>query len=271
VTRLVRGHDGAEDASVWDPRTGRLDQVVIDRADAVVNLSGSPMVRWPPTASYRRETLASRIDSTTPLARAVAASESRPALISASGMSYYGSDRGDEILTESSAPGDGGVLPEVVHRWESATEVAADAGARVCRIRTTAVMHRSGGVFPLVRRVFGLGLGAKLGSGQQYMSMLSLPDWIRAATTLIEDPEASGAFNFGNPNPVTNAEFTDAVGRALGRPTVLVAPSFVLRAAAGSLANELLGSLRVQPGRLTSMGFTFEHPDVESVLVSALT
>lgn len=270
VTRLVRKDDRSSDASRWDPRTGRIDQVVIDRADAVVNLSGSPMVRWPPTRRFRRELLASRIDATTTLARAVASSKTHPALFSASGMSYYGSDRGDDVLTEKSAAGDGGHLPSVVHHWENATTVAAEAGSRVCLIRTTAAMHRSGSLFPLAKKVFGLGLGARLGSGQQYMSMLSLVDWVRAATFLIEHPDASGPFNFAMPEPTTNAEFTDALGRALGRPTVLVAPSFALKAAAGSLANDLLGSLRVVPAALTDLGFTFEHRDVESVIRAAL-
>jgi uncharacterized protein len=270
VTRLVRTSDASADASEWDPRTGRIDQIVIDRADAVVNLSGSPMVRWPPTGRFRRELLASRIDATTTLARAVASSAAHPALLSASGMSYYGSDRGEDVLTESSAAGDDGFLPGVVHRWENATTVAADAGSRVCLIRTTAAMHRSGSMFPLARRVFSLGLGARLGSGEQYMSMLSLVDWVRAATFLIEHADASGPFNFAMPEPTTNAAFTDALGRALGRPTFLVAPSFALKLGAGSLANDLLGSLRVVPKALTDLGFTFEHRDVDAVIEAAL-
>lgn len=270
VTRLVRSDDPSSDASLWDPRTGRIDQVVIDRADALVNLSGSQIIHWPPTKRYRRELLASRIDTTTTLARAVAASPSPPALISCSGMSYYGSDRGDEVLTESSEAGSGGYLSQVVHRWEQATTPASDAGARVCRIRTTAAMHRSGSLLGLALPVFKLGLGARIGSGRQYMSMLSRTDWIRAATYLIEHDDLSGPFNFGMPDPVTNAEFTDALGKALHRPTRLVAPSPVLRLAAGSLGDDLLGSLRVQPAALLEAGFTFEHPDIDSVLNDAI-
>jgi uncharacterized protein (TIGR01777 family) len=270
VTRLVRKDDASADASLWEPGTGRIDQVVIDRADVVVNLSGSPIIHWPPTGKYRRELLASRVDTTTTLARAVAASPSPPALISASGMSYYGSDRGKEVLTESSDAGTGSVLCEVVHRWENATSAASEAGARVCRIRTTAAMHRSGSLLGTALPVFRLGLGARIGSGKQYMSMLSRTDWIRAATFLIEHDDLSGPFNLGMPNPVTNAEFTDALGKALHRPTRLVAPAPVLRLAAGSLADDLLGSLRVVPAALLEAGFTFEHPDIDSMLQAAI-
>lgn len=270
VTRLVRSGEPAADASLWDPRTGRIDQVVIDRSDAVVNLSGSQIIHWPPTGRYRRELLASRIDTTTTLARAVAASPSPPALISASGMSYYGSDRGEEVLTESSDPGSGGFLPEVVHRWENATSPAVEAGARVCLIRTTAAMHRSGSILGTALPIFKLGLGGRIGSGRQYMSMLSRTDWIRAATFLVEHDDVSGPFNFGMPNPVTNAQFTDALGKALHRPTRLVVPSFALRTLAGSLGEDLLGSLRLEPAALLKAGFTFEHAHIDAVLEDAL-
>ncbi len=270
VTRLVRSSDDSPDASLWDPRTGRIDQVVVDRADAIVNLSGSGIIHWPPTGRYRRELLASRVDTTTTLARAVAASPTPPALISGSGMSYYGSDRGDEVLTESSEPGGGGFLPEVVHRWENATTVAADAGSRVCVIRTTAAMHRDGSILGTALPIFKLGLGGRIGSGKQYMSMLSRTDWIRAATFLLEHDDVSGPFNFGMPNPGTNADFTEALGRALNRPTKLVVPSFALRVAAGSLGNDLLGSLRVEPAALLKAGFEFEHTTHDAIFEDAL-
>jgi len=270
VTRLVRTPDGAPDASLWDPRTGRIDQVAVDRADAIVNLSGSSIVHWPPTAKYRRELLASRVDSTTTLARAVAASPSPAALINGSGMSHYGSDRGDEVLTEASEPGTDGFLPEVVHRWEGATSIAADAGARVCLVRTTAAMHRSGSILGTILPIFKLGVGGRLGSGRQYMSMLSRTYWVRAATFLVEHDDVSGPFNVGMPNPPTNAEFTEALGRALSRPTMLAVPAFALRTAAGSLGNDLLGSLRLEPTALLKAGFTFEHTDLDAMLADAL-
>jgi len=269
VTRLVRSDDPRSDASLWDPHTGRLDQIVIDRADAVVNLSGSSVARWPRTGRVRRELLASRIDSTTTLARAVAAAENHPALLSQSAMGIYGPDRGDEILTEKSEPGTG-FLSELVQRWEAATQPAVDAGARVCVMRTTLPLDRRGGLLQPLVPMFKLGAGARLGSGRQYMTMVSLHDWLRAVTFLLEHPSASGPFNIGMPKPPTNAEFTDALGKALNRPTVLVAPSVVLRTVLGGVADDLLGSLRVESAALRDAGFMFDHADVESALEPAL-
>jgi uncharacterized protein (TIGR01777 family) len=269
VTRLVRSDDPRSDASLWDPHTGRLDQIVIDRADAVVNLSGSSVARWPRTGRVRRELLASRIDSTTTLARAVAASDSPPALLSGSAMGIYGPDRGDEILTEKSEVGTG-FLSELVQRWEQAAQPAVDAGSRVCWLRTTLPLDRRGGLLGPLVPMFKLGAGARLGSGRQFMAMVAMHDWLRAVTFLLEHPTASGPFNIGMPKPPTNAEFTDALGKALNRPTVLVAPTFVLRAVLGGVADDLLGSLRLDSAALRDVGFMFDHADVESALQPAL-
>ena len=269
VTRLVRSDDPRSDASLWDPHTGRLDQIVIDRADAVVNLSGSSVARWPRTGRVRRELLASRLDSTTTLARAVAASENHPVLLSQSAMGVYGPDRGDEILTEQSEPGTG-FLSELVQQWEAAAQPAVDAGARVCWMRTTLPLDRRGGLLQPLVPMFKLGAGARLGSGRQYMTMVSLHDWLRAVTFLLEHPSASGVFNIGMPKPPTNAEFTDALGKALNRPTVLVAPTIVLKAVLGGVSDDLLGSLRVESAALRDAGFMFDHADVESALKPAL-
>lgn len=269
VTRLVRKEDESPDASLWEPGTGRIDQVVIDRADAVVNLSGATVAHWPRTAGYRRKLLGSRVDPTTTLARAIAASPSPPTLLSASAMGLYGPDRGDEILTEDSEPGTG-FLSELVQRWEAATAPASDAGARVCILRTTLPLDPRGGLLAPLLPVFKLGLGARLGSGRQYMAMVSMIDWLRAVTFLMEHDDASGPFNIGMPEPPTNGEFTDALGRALNRPTVLVAPTPVLKAALGKLSDDLLGSLRVDSPRLRDAGFSFEHHDIDSALQAAL-
>ena len=269
VTRLVRTEDPLSDASLWDPRTGRLDQIVIDRADAVVNLSGSSVGRFPRTGRVRRELLSSRIDATTTLARAVAASESKPALLSGSAMGIYGPDRGDEILTETSELGTG-FLSEVVQRWELAAQPAADAGARVCWLRTTLPLDRRGGLLGPLIPLFKLGAGARLGSGRQYMAMVAMHDWLRAVTFLLEHPTASGPFNIAMPKPPTNAEFTDALGKALHRPTLLVAPTLVLKTVLGGVADDLLGSLRVDSAALRDAGFMFDYADVESALKPAL-
>jgi len=190
-------------------------------------------------------------------------------MMCASGMSHYGVDRGDEVLTESSSPGEG-FLPNVVHQWEGAARPAIEAGARVCFIRTSLVLHGSDGILGLMVPVWKLGGGARLGSGRQYMSFISLPDWLRGAELLIESSDISGAFNFAAPHPVRNAEFTDALGKAVHRPTFLVVPTFALKLALGRMADDLVGSLRVSPAALLDAGFSFEQPDLESALEVAL-
>jgi uncharacterized protein (TIGR01777 family) len=269
VVRLVRRPETAADSFAWDPTAGVVDQALIDSADVVVNLSGAPISHWPPTKRWQEELLSSRLGATTTLAGAIAQSPQPAALLSASGMSAYGEDRGDEILTETSSPGDG-LLADVVHAWEAATQAAADAGGRVCLLRTTLAVHRSGGLLKPQLPAFKLGLGAKLGSGRQYMSLLSRQDWVRAVTFLAEQPGLSGPFNLGIPADVTNAEFSDAVAAAVGRKRRLAAPEVALRLAAGPIADDLLGSLRIKPQALLDAGFTFEHPDLASVVDAAL-
>lgn len=270
VTRLVRSGDGAGDASPWDPYTGRIDQIVIDRADAVVNLSGASVAHWPRTAARRKAILESRTSATGTLAKAIAASGSPPALISASGMSYYGVDCGDEVLTERTDAATSGFLPEVVQQWEAAAGPAIEAGARVCFTRTTLALQADEGLLRFMLPFWKLGLGARLGSGRHYMSFISLNDWVRAATLLIESSDLNGPFNFAAPVPVTNAEFTDTLGDVVHRPTFLVAPRFAIKAALGSMADDLLGSMRVSPTALVDAGFTFAEPDLRSALEAAL-
>lgn len=268
VTRLVRSGSGPN-TSLWDPAAGVIDQDLIDAADAVINLSGASISRWPRTRAYRQELLDSRTSPTSVLAQAIATSPSPPVFLSASAMGYYGGDRGDEVLTESSSSGEG-FLADLVRAWEAAAAPAVET-TRVAFLRTSLVLDKRGGLLKLMQVPFKLGAGAKLGPGTQYMSLISLQDWLRAVTFLLESPTASGPFNLAMPTSQTNAEFTDALGEALHRPTFLAAPSFALKAALGAgIAKDLLGSLRLSPGALTDAGFEFEHPDLRSTLHSAL-
>jgi uncharacterized protein (TIGR01777 family) len=269
VTRLVRSGGTADDVSPWDPANGRVDQSVIDGADVVVNLSGSSISQWPRTKARKRELLQSRVCATSTLAKAVAASPKPPALISGSAMAWYGADRGDELLTESSSPGHG-FLADVCHAWEGAAEPAVDAGSRVCFVRTSLVLDASHGILALMLPAWKLGGGAKLGNGKQYMSLISLNDWLRGVTFLIETPEANGPFNLTMPGSSTNAEYTEELGKAVHRPTFLAAPKFVLKTALGGAADDLLGSLRLSPEALLDAGFSFEQPDLTSVLTAAV-
>lgn len=270
VTRLIRSGPPGDDASVWDPTSGRIDQVLIDRADAVVNLSGSPISKWPRTKARKAEILASRLSATSTLAGAVAASSTPTVLISGSGMSWYGTDRGDEILTESSSAGSG-FLADVSQQWEAAAAPAIEAGARTCFVRTSLVLDKDGGVLAIMLPVWKLGGGARLGSGRQHMSLISRHDWVRGVEFLLEHDEASGPFNFAMPQTVTNAQFTDLLGDAVHRPTFLAVPGFAVKAALGGISEDLLGSLRISPAALSEAGFAFSEPDLRAAFDSALS
>lgn len=267
VTTLVRRTAG-RDESWWKPSEGLVDQQLIAEADAVVNLSGSPISQWPRTPARKREILASRLGATSTLARAVAAASTPPAFLSGSGMSWYGVDRGDEPLTEQSSAGTG-FLADVAQQWEAAAAPAVDAGARVAYLRTSIVLDRSGGALKLMSLPFKLGLGARLGDGRQYFSTISRRDWVRAVTHVLEG-DLSGPVNLAIPDDVTNRDFTRALAAAVRRPAFLAAPSFALRLALGSLADDLLGSLRLRPDALMADGFTFEDPGIDRVLRTAL-
>lgn len=269
VIRLVRTPEPASDSFAWDPAAGVVDQAVIDSADVVVSLSGAPIAHWPATRRWQEEVLSSRVSATSTLAAALARSPEPATFLSGSGMSAYGADRGDEVLTEASSDG-GGFLAEVVHAWEAAAQPAVDAGSRVCFLRTSLALHRDGGLLKAQLPAFRLGVGPRLGDGRQYMAMLSRTDWVRAVTFLAERSDLSGPFNLAMSADVTNRDFSDELAAALGRPRWLAAPASVLRWAAGPVADDLLGSLRVKPQALLDAGFTFDHPDLPAVLDAAL-
>ena len=270
VVRLVRGDAVSSHESSWDPYAGRVDQSVIDEADVVANLAGAPIARWPWTSSYKKTLHDSRVLTTRTLAEAVAASPNKPVFLAQNGIAGYG-DRGDEVLTEeSSTPGDT-TLGRITLEWQDATEPAAEAGARVCVLRTSVVLHKSGSVLKPLIPLFRAGLGGPLGDGQQYFPTISLNDWLRAVTFLATDDSCQGVYNVTGPEPTTNEEFTKQLGRMLNRPTLVRAPAWPMRKVLGELSNELLGSARVEPARLLEEGFVFEQPTLNDRLAAALT
>ncbi|MGH3498166.1 MAG: TIGR01777 family oxidoreductase [Nocardioidaceae bacterium] len=269
VVRLVRRPPGTEGESSWDPYQGSVDLHLIGACDAVLNLAGASLAHWPWTADYREQIVSSRVATTRTLADAILKTGGEPAYVVGSAMARYGEDRGAEILTEESTDG-AGFLPDVVRAWEAAAEPARAAGARVCHVRSSVVLDKRSGALKLMRLPFSLGVGGRLGSGAQYFSSITLHDWVRGVLHLLENGESQGAYNFSSPHPVTNAEFTKALGAALHRPTVLPVPGFALRSVLGDLSNQLLGSLRIQPARLLAEGFAFDQPDIESSLAAAL-
>ena len=267
VVRLVRRPAATPAEISWDPRApgGGLDPVALAGADAVVHLSGARIAprRWTPA---RKAVLrSSRIASTAALAGAMAAADPPPGvLLCASAIGYYG-QTGDRAVDESAAPGTG-FLAELVRDWEAAADPARAAGIRVVSFRSGLVLAARGGMLGPLLPAFRLGLGARIGTGRQYFSWISLTDEVRAIKFLLHHADAAGPFNLTAPSPVTNAEFTTALARALGRPAALVLPAWLLRAALGEVAVELLGSARVLPARLQAAGFTFEHPDIAAAL-----
>lgn len=269
VIQLVRRPAKNEHESQWDPANSVVDLSVIESADVVVGLSGAPIAHWPWTRSYRRELLDSRVQSTKTLAEAIAQVNPAVTFLSGSAMAHYGRDRGDEILTESSSAGTG-FLATIVHKWEEAAQAAHDAGARVVFLRTSNVVHRGGGLLGPLLLPFKLGLGARLGSGNQYFSLISLTDWVNAVIFLATNTASSGAYNLSAPDTQTNAAFTKAMGRELHRPAVLVVPSFAITTVAGDLGREILGSLRLEPAHLEADGFEFTHPRLEQIIAAAL-
>jgi uncharacterized protein (TIGR01777 family) len=268
VTHLVRREAGAHE-SRWDPRAGQVDADVVSSADAVVNLAGSSLVGNPHSGAWAREVLGSRVATTSILARTIATSERPPAFLAGNGISYYG-DHGAAPVTEDTASQGDALLTRVAREWEAATAPAREAGARVCVLRTAPVMDRSAAPLKQLRRLFALGLGARLGSGTQHFPMISLRDWVGAVAYLLESRDLSGPFNLCSPDTPTNAEFTVALAKAVRRPALLVAPAPVLSAAAGDLAPEVLGSINARPAALERAGYDFEDRDVREVLTAAL-
>ena len=269
VTSLSRGPARGADQSSWDPYAGTLDPAVVEGADVVVNLAGSPTLGNPHSRRWARELRESRVRTTAVLAGAIAASARRPAYLAGNGISYYG-DHGSDRLTEQADSRGAALLTSVTQDWQAAAAPAADAGARVCILRTAPVIDRRSAPLKQLRLLFRAGLGGRFGNGHQHMPMVSLRDWVAAVVHLAEHPDASGPFNICCPQTPTNAEFTRELAARLHRPSFATVPGFALKLAAGPMAPELLGSLNVVPAALEASGFRFQDRDVAAILSAAL-
>jgi uncharacterized protein (TIGR01777 family) len=275
VTRLIRDRQpqGPQEIS-WSPQSSSLvaDAAQLDAFDAVIHLSGANLAahRWTP--AYKREIVESRVQTTQALAKLLAALDHPPPVfLCASATGIYG-DRGDEILTESSAPGTG-FLAETCMQWEDAAQPARAAGIRVVLMRFGVALTPAGGGGALSKLLplFRLGLGGRLSSGEQWLSWISISDVVSAVFHLMQDARLAGPVNMVSPIPVTNAEFTRVLGKVLHRPAIFPAPAFALRAVVGEMAEEaLLSSTRVIPARLAESGFHFEHARLDAALESLL-
>jgi uncharacterized protein (TIGR01777 family) len=237
--------------------------------DAVIHLAGESIVgRW--TAAKKAEIRASRVEGTRHLAQALARTKYRPRVfVCSSAIGYYG-DRGDEVLREESAPGQG-FLPDVCREWEAATQVATDAGIRTAQIRTGVVMSPKGGALGAMLTPFKLGVGGKVGSGKQWMSWIDVQDMVGAIHLILQNDQIRGPVNMVGPEPVTNAEFTKTLASVLHRPAFLPVPAFAVKLAFGEMGETvLLGSQRVEPAKLLATGYRFRFYTLRASLENVL-
>jgi uncharacterized protein len=252
---------------LWNPdETPPLNS--ISRLDAIVHLAGEPVAqRWNDEVKQRIYT--SRTEGTRKLVSAIGELKHKPSvLVSASAVGYYG-DRGDEILTEESAPGHD-FLAKVCIDWERQASRAREFGARVVIIRIAVVLGREGGALKRMLTPFRLGIGGRFGSGRQWVPWIHLDDLVRLFVYAAENSNVSGPLNGSSPQPVRNADFVQALSRALHRPAIVPVPTFALKLGLGEIAGSVVSSLRVVPEATERTGFQFEHPQLESALKSLL-
>ena len=267
VVRLVRkeSHFGAAEIE-WHPEQGVIDAPRLDGLDAVFHLAGESIAsgRW--TDEKKRSIRDSRVKGTRLLSETFARLSQRPSvLVCASAIGYYG-NRGDELLTEQSGPGND-FLASVCVEWEEATQPAVEKGIRTVNARFGIILDRKGGALAKMLTPFRMGIGGRVGDGRQWMSWIALDDVVAGLKFLLLDSAAKGPVNFVAPNPVTNAEFTSTLGRVLSRPTFFPVPAFGARLAFGEMADALLlSSQRVEPAVLEDKGFPFYWPTLEPAL-----
>jgi uncharacterized protein (TIGR01777 family) len=273
VARLVRPGTSKRDASsasaqtvAWDPVAGHFDAATAEGADALIHLAGASIAggRW---NAKRKDLLrASRIDATRHLIGALARLQRPPRLIvGASAIGYYG-NRGDETLTEASAPGKD-FLSSLCQQWEAEEARGAEFGARVVHLRFGIILGTHGGALPQMALPFKLGAGGRLADGRQWMSWLTLREAVRIVQFALANPALVGPVNAVTPNPVRNSAFTKVLAKTLHRPALFPAPAFMLRLALGEMADALLlVSQKVMPSKLTEAGYAFEQPDLAGAL-----
>lgn len=272
VYKLSRKAASVADEIQWDAERGFSveEQAKLENFDAVVHLAGDNVGEGSWTDEKKRRIKESRIVGTKTLVDAFRKTKSAPKIfVGASAEGFYGR-RGDEILTEDSAKGEG-FFPEVCSAWEAESEKARDFGARVVLPRIGVVLAKEGGALKEMLLPFKLGVGGTIGSGKQWMSWIALEDLIRIIHFLLENEKLEGAFNATSPNPVTNEEFTKTLGRILHRPTILPLPAFAVKLLFGEKGETLLlQGTRVLPKRLQDAGFEFKFENLEDAMKNAL-
>jgi uncharacterized protein (TIGR01777 family) len=268
VVRLLRGTAAGEGQISWDPAKP-VEPETISGFDAVIHLSGESIFgRW--TADKKSKIRDSRVAGTLNLARALAQAEEKPKVfVCGSAIGYYG-DRGDELLTEESAPGTG-FLAEVCGAWEEATMPAIQAGIRTVNLRTGIVLSPIGGALGAMLLPFKLGMGGRTGSGRQWMSWIDVQDMVGAIHHILKNDLLQGAVNMVAPKPVTNADFAKTLAGVLSRPAIFPLPAFAVKAVFGEMGEELLlASQKVEPLKLISTGYPFRYRELRESLANLL-
>lgn len=265
--RIVRRSAGEDHEILWDTSTQSFDAVALAKCDAVVHLAGENIMgRW--TQEKKQRVLGSRVDSTRALAKTLTGITGGPrTLVVASAIGYYGDTGQTDPRTEDDPPGSG-FMPDVCVQWEQAADPARDAGLRVVHVRIGIVLSPKGGALAQMLPPFKLGLGGPIGDGTQWMSWVTLHDLVRVLVFCIDTPAVAGPVNAVAPEPVTNRQFTKALGDVLHRPAVIPVPGFAPKLLYGSECAEalVLGSIRVVPKRLLDAGFIFDYPDLKAAL-----
>jgi uncharacterized protein len=275
IARLARpsqkiAANAAEKSVAWDPVAGTLDAAAAEGCDALVHLAGASIAdgRW--NASRKNLLRSSRVEATRNLFGALGKLQRPPrVIVGASAIGYYGS-RGDETLSETSAPGND-FLASVCQEWERETARGAEFGARVVSVRFGIILAAHGGALPKMLTPFKLGVGGRLGSGRQWMSWVTLEETVRVLQFALANAALAGPVNVVAPNPVRNSEFTKILGKTLHRPALFPAPPFALRLALGEMADALLlSSQRVMPAKLAGAGYQFQQADLQPALQKVL-
>jgi uncharacterized protein (TIGR01777 family) len=260
---------GDVDAVAWEPTGGPAPAGALAGRDGIVHLAGENVAqRWSDVAKER--ILVSRELGTRELVAGLRAADPHPGtLVSASAAGYYG-PRGDERLDETAEPGSD-FLAEVVQAWEAEAKAAEELGMRVVRVRTGVVLDRSGGALAKMLPPFRAGIGGPVAGGRQYLPWIHLDDLVGIYLAALDGDDWSGPVNASAPEPVTNKEFSKALGRALHRPAFLPVPAFALRVLYGEMANIVTTGQRATPTRALDLGYTFRHPDLDEALAAALS
>lgn len=266
VVPLIRGRGATASGGIhWNPEAGKIDCTALEGMDAVIHLGGVSIAKRF-TASHKAAVMQSRVESTTLLAKSIAGLKNPPrTFIVASAIGYYG-NRGELPLDEQAGPGKG-FLPETCIAWEKAADAARAAGVRVVHLRLGIVLSQMGGALASMLPSFRAGVGGCIGNGRQVMSWIALDDVVGAIHHALMCDSITGPINLTAPQPVANAEFTSALGRALRRPTILPLPAFAIKALLGEMGEALLlNGCHVTPRALLDTGFHFLCPTVDDAL-----